>query len=358
MDLLQSLLIPLNGVGDFFSMLMQPLYWAVSGIIVGFHKLFSPIFGTDSGAAWGLSIVFLTIVVRALMIPLFVKQINSTRGMQELQPKMKELQKKYADDRERLGQETMKLYQSEGVNPMASCLPLLIQMPIFIALFRVIEGASRGIARGAFLSGPENEHLLNSLQNATVLGVPLSARFWPIEDGFGGTQVLAGAMTIIMVVAQFLTQRQMMTRNMSPEAMQGPMAQQQKMMLYMFPAMYIFFGATIPIGVLIYLLTTTVWSMGQQAWIIRNNPTPGTPAYLDWEERIRAKGVNPRKVRPGDKLTPGRIAELKAEDEAERKEAEEQARKHHKRPASPQAVKRQQPTHGSRSSRNKSKKKK
>lgn len=355
---LQPLLSPLNAFNDFFSFLAQILYWPVSGIMVGFHKLLSPIFGTGSGWTWTLSIALLTVVVRVAMIPLFMRQINSTRGMQELQPKLQDLQKKYADDRDRLGQETMKLYKDEGVNPMASCLPLLVQMPIFIALYRVIDGASRGIARGSWLSGPENQHLLDSLTNATVFGVTLDAKFWPLVDGFGGGQVLTGIMTIIMVVAQFLTQRQMMTQNMSPQAMQGPMAQQQKMMLYLFPAMYIFFGATIPLGVLIYLLTTTVWSMGQQAWIIRNNPTAGTPAYLAWEDRIRAKGINPRKVRPGDKLNSARIAELKAEDAAEEAARQEEKAKGKKK-ASPDASgtpARRQPSQKSRAQRTNKKK--
>lgn len=361
MELLQPLLTPLNAFNDFFSALAQVLYWPVSGIMVGFHKVLAPVLGTGSGLTWGLSIVLLTVVVRMLMIPLFMRQIQSTRGMQELQPKLQELQKKYADDRDRLGQETMKLYKDEGVNPMASCLPLLIQMPIFIALYRVIDGASRGIARGSWLSGPENQHLLDSLTNATIFGVPLAGKFWPMVDGFGGAQVLTGIMTLIMVVAQFYTQRQMMTQNMSPQAMQGPMAQQQKMMLYLFPAMYIFFGATIPLGVLIYLLTTTVWSMGQQAWIIRNNPTAGTPAYLAWEERISAKGINPRKVRPGDKLNRARIEELKAEEAAEEaaRQAEAAAQGKTKSPSpTPGTPQRRQPTQKPRSQRtNKSKKK-
>ncbi|HMS35848.1 MAG TPA: membrane protein insertase YidC, partial [Arachnia sp.] len=107
------------------SALMQPLYWAVSGLIVFFHWLFTPLLGADSGWTWTLSIVMLTVTIRTILIPLFVKQINSARDMQMLSGKQAELQKKFGHDRERLGQETMKLYKEEGVNPMASCLPLL-----------------------------------------------------------------------------------------------------------------------------------------------------------------------------------------------------------------------------------------
>src|SRR3546814_10381909 len=100
---------------------MVPLYYASSVVLVGFHKLFSTFMDPASGATWALSIVGLTVVIRALLIPLFVKQIKSSRNMQLLQPKVKELQKKYGHDRERLAQETMALYKESGTHPFASC---------------------------------------------------------------------------------------------------------------------------------------------------------------------------------------------------------------------------------------------
>ena len=123
-----------GAIGGF---IMTPLYYVISIIMVGFHKLFSTFLDPSSGAAWALSIVGLTIVIRALLIPLFVKQIKASRNMQLLQPQVKELQKKYGHDREKLTQETMKLYREAGTNPFASCLPILLQMPIFLALFRM-----------------------------------------------------------------------------------------------------------------------------------------------------------------------------------------------------------------------------
>src|SRR5574338_353804 len=116
---------------------MTPLYWITSLILSGFHHVFSLVLDPDSGIAWVLSIIGLTVVIRAALIPLFVKQIKSSRNMQLLQPKVKELQKKYGHDRERLAQETMALYKETGTNPFASCLPILLQMPIFLALFRL-----------------------------------------------------------------------------------------------------------------------------------------------------------------------------------------------------------------------------
>src|SRR5215216_865123 len=128
---------------------MTPLYYVTSAVLSGFHTVFGSVFGPDSGAAWALSIIGLTLVIRAALIPLFVKQIKSSRNMQLLQPRVKELQKKYGHDRERLAQETMKLYKDTGTNPFASCMPILLQMPIFLALFRLIDQAAKnGTAHG------------------------------------------------------------------------------------------------------------------------------------------------------------------------------------------------------------------
>ena len=118
-----------SDLGRIGSAIMQPLYWAVSGLIVLAHRMWAPLFGADSGLTWALSIVVLTIIIRGLMMPLYAKQLNSSRAMQSLQPKIQALQEKYGADRERLGQETMKLYREEGVSPTSSCLPLLIQLP-------------------------------------------------------------------------------------------------------------------------------------------------------------------------------------------------------------------------------------
>ena len=138
---------------DFFvgigSAIMAPLYYATSAVLVAWHWLFSQLgMDPDSGYTWVLSIIGLTITIRALLIPLFVRQIKSSRNMQTLQPQVKELQKKYGHDRERLGQETMKLYKDSGTNPFASCMPLILQAPIFLALFRLLDNAAHGRRKG------------------------------------------------------------------------------------------------------------------------------------------------------------------------------------------------------------------
>lgn len=291
-----DLLVTLNIWDSFYGVLsamMQPLYWAVSGLVVFFHWLYTPLFGAESGWNWTLAIVSLTVVIRTLLIPLFVKQINSARSMQMLQPKMAELQKKHGHDRERLGQETMKMYKEEGVSPTASCLPLLLQMPIFLALFRVLEGVSNGNVRGHFFK--INPDLVSSLQNAEIFGARLADRIFPMTS-FGPTQAVGIVLVVAMVAVFFVTQLQLMRKNLPPESLTGPMAQQQKMMLYLFPVIYAASSVVIPIGVLIYWLTSNLWTMGQQGLLIRNNPAPNTPAFIEWEERMLARGKDPQGI--------------------------------------------------------------
>ena len=158
---------------------MQPLYWVVSGILVLAHGLFSPVFGADTAGPGRCPSSSLTVVIRIALIPLFVKQIKSSRSMQLLQPKVRELQKKYGHDREKLGQETMKLYKENNANPLASCLPLLLQMPIFLALFRVLDGGpgpnAATFVRGHWLE--INPELVDSLNQATIFGARISDTF-------------------------------------------------------------------------------------------------------------------------------------------------------------------------------------
>ncbi|WP_423859928.1 membrane protein insertase YidC [Arachnia propionica] len=291
-----DLLVPLSIWDGFYGLLsamMQPLYWVISGLMVLFHGLWAPLFGADSGVSWTLAIVTLTLVVRTLMIPLFVKQINSSRAMQMLQPRIQELQKKHGADRERVAREMQKLYAEEGVNPMASCFPLLLQMPVFWALFRVLQGVADNQIRGYwFQASPD---LVASLQGADLFGAKLAGRIFPI-DSFGATQILGIVLIAFLVITLFLTQLQLMRKNMPPEALSGPMAQSQKVMLYIFPIMYAASSAVLPLGVLLYWSASNFWTMGQQGLLIRNNPAPNTPAYIDWEERMRSQGKDPKAI--------------------------------------------------------------
>ena len=274
-------------LGDIGHLIMTPLYYAISAVLVAWHWLFTNLFqmNPDGGATWVLSIIGLTITVRAALIPLFVKQINSSRNMQLIQPKVKELQKKYGHDRERLAQETMKLYKESGTNPFASCLPILIQMPIFLALFRLLDHHAANGSGIAFLTDP----LAESFGNAELFGVvPLSATFLD-NGGVLAVQVVAAVLVIAMTATTFTTQRQLMSKNMPADALSGPYAQQQKLLLYVLPVVFAVGGIAFPIGVLFYWTTSNLWTMGQQFYVIRNNPAPGTEAFTAKAERDRLK---------------------------------------------------------------------
>jgi YidC/Oxa1 family membrane protein insertase len=265
--------------------LLSPLYWLVSWIMIGWHWVFAELLGIpNDGVNWALSIIGLVVVIRILLIPLFVRQIKAQRNMQLLQPKVREIQKKYKGDRERLQQETMKLYKDTGTNPFASCMPIILQAPFLFALFRVLDGIARGIPRGAFVTHPE---LFESAQQATIFGAPLSATF--LDAPNIQTKIIAVVMVILMTLTTFLTQRQIMRKNMPKEALEGPFAQQQKILLYVLPLVFAVSGVYFPLGVVLYWLTSNLWTMGQQFYVIRRMPAPGTPAEEAHRRRLEAK---------------------------------------------------------------------
>ncbi len=275
--------------------IMTPLYYVTSGILVVFHKLYNGVLGAPEGLSWTLSIISLTIVIRTALIPLFVKQIKNSRNLQLLQPKVKELQKKYGHDRERLTQETMKLYKDTGTNPLASCLPLLLQMPIFLALFQTLNKAADGEGI-SFMT----DTLAESLRDGTIFGVPISESFTSSGDDIS-TKVLTLTLVVLMTITTFTTQRQLMRKNMPESALTGQYAQQQKILLYVLPVVFAVGGIAFPIGVLLYWSTSNVWTMGQQFYVIRNNPTPGTPAF-DAKTARDAKKHPPAEPPPGDTM--------------------------------------------------------
>jgi YidC/Oxa1 family membrane protein insertase len=271
--------------------ILNPLYDAVSWIIVQFHSLYGLVFDKDSGWAWGLSIVSLVVLIRTALIPLFVKQIKSTRNMQVLQPKMKAIQERYKNDRQKQSEEMMKLYKETGTNPLSSCLPILVQSPFFFALYHVLSNVAKGKPVGVI-----HENLVHSAQSAHIFGAPLPAKFMDSAAAvhqLGTTQAEVRTVTIIMIVlmsaSQFYTQRQLMTKNVDM-SVNTPFMQQQKMLMYVFPLIFAVFGIIAPVGVLVYWLTTNVWTMGQQLVVIRRNPTPGSLAFQQRQERLRAKG--------------------------------------------------------------------
>jgi YidC/Oxa1 family membrane protein insertase len=249
----------------------------VATVLRGIHYMLTHWFhlAPASGWAWGLSIVLLTICVRLVLFPLFVKQIKSQRRMQELAPKIKELQARHKGDRETLNKELMAMYKENNANPISGCLPLILQLPVFFALFSVVN---------EFRPGKDAKFGLSSEQLqqgglAKVFGAPIAASFTSGQDlltklhGSQGTvRIVAAIMIVLMGASTFWTQRQMMVR--AGTAVDKQQQQVQKFMLYVLPLSFAVFGINFPIGVLLYWLTTNLWSMGQQHYVIKRMPPP------------------------------------------------------------------------------------
>jgi YidC/Oxa1 family membrane protein insertase len=281
---------------DIFGTIIAPFKWLVSFIMVAFHDGLSAIgMPAANGWTWTLAIIGLVLVIRAALIPVFVKQIKAQRGMQLLQPDLKKLQEKYKGktdqlSRQAMAQEQMAMYKKHGTNPFSACLPMLIQMPFFFALFQVLSGISQAKDQGAGIGAMSHEQVVE-FDASSIFGAPLSAA---LLHG-GATNVAVVVLSIVMILAmtasQFITQKQIMAKNMSEEAMASPFMRQQKMMLYILPLVFGVGGINFPIGVLIYWTTTNLWTMGQQFFVIRRMPTPGSPAAKALAERRAAKGL-------------------------------------------------------------------
>jgi YidC/Oxa1 family membrane protein insertase len=265
--------------------ILNPLYNFVSGVMVAFHNVFSPIFGTDSGVTWTLSIMGLVVLIRIILIPLFVKQIKSQRAMTALQPHMKAIQAKYKDDRQKQSEEMMKLYKEHKANPLSSCLPILAQAPIFFALFTVLNGIGKNppVSHGVFTQ----EDVVNAAQ-AKFFGAPISETF--LSSDISTVKIVTIILIAFMSLTTFTTQRQLMTKGMPKmDSSNNMMLQQQKIMLYAFPVIFAITGVNFPIGVLIYWSTTNLWTWGQQFYVIKRNPTPGSPAYEELRKKRNKK---------------------------------------------------------------------
>ncbi len=279
---------------DFFAFLW-PIEWVVAWIIYGSHWLFTTLgMSSGPGTAWVLSIVALVIVIRIVLIPLFFKQIKASRGMQMIQPELQAVQKKYKGktdpaSRENMTRETMELYRKHGTNPFASCMPILLQSPIFFALFRVLNSLKQISEGTADPIGPITRSVAGDIESSTLFGAQLSDVF--LQTDSMTSRIVVIVLIVAMSVTTFTTQRQLTMKNMPPSALEGPMAQTQKLMLYMLPIVFAISGVNFPVGVLIYWTVTNLWSMGQQYYTIRRMPTPGSVAEKQMKERQAAKAA-------------------------------------------------------------------
>ena len=265
--------------------------------MVGFHRIFTAIgMPAANGWTWALSVVGLVILLRILLIPLFVKQIKSSRRMQLIQPEIQKIQKKYkgkkdAESRQKMTEETMELYKKTGTNPFSSCMPILLQSPFFFALFRVLDRL-KDIGHGTHHPiGVMTKSLAAQAESSTLFGVKLSSAFLhPADSPVAATRILTVVLIVIMSVTVFTTQHQLMRKNMPASALDNPLAKQQKYIMYIMPVFFAISGVNFPIGVLLYWVTTNLWTMGQQFYTIRRMPAPGSAAEKALEERRKAKG--------------------------------------------------------------------
>lgn len=241
--------------------ILQPLVDFFEGILKFFHD--------TVGASWGLSIILLTIVVRAALLPLAVKQFNSMQALQRIAPHLKVLQEKYKDDKQRLQQETMKFYQEHKVNPFASCLPLVAQLPVFLSLFYMLRKDLRHDICPD-INPPD-------VPNPKPCGQTDASQFWFIHDI---TDKATGSVLVILLVlyvgSQLISSLLMMTATADKN---------QKIIMLVLPFFFVAFVFNFPAGLIMYWITTNVWTIGQQQFLRRvigskappPPPLPGTP---------------------------------------------------------------------------------
>ncbi|MGI8868653.1 MAG: membrane protein insertase YidC, partial [Mycobacteriales bacterium] len=245
------------------------LYTGISWVLLRWHDLFSLFLPHGSGFTWALSIVFLVITIRIILFPLFVKQFHSMRAMQELSPKMQAIRKKYADDRQRQTQEMMALQREAGANPLGGCLPMIVQAPVFLALYHVLRHLRTN--NNATLYGWTRKQF-DSAVGAKFFGAPIPATFRTVGQfdnaNHTTTRVVIIVLLLLSCVATYITQWQNFTRNKANLEPQQMMI--QRLMMYLIPVGLLFSGIVfgLPLGVLLYWLTNNVWTMGQQFYML------------------------------------------------------------------------------------------
>lgn len=288
---------------DIIGTILWPIKWAIEAILVFFHWLLTSI-GMDpaGGFTWVLSVVGLVLVVRAALIPVFVRQIKSQRRMLEVAPQLKKIQDKYRGkkdqfSREAMSRETMALYQKAGTNPFSSCLPLLLQMPIFFGLFSVLNDATHSLVSDRGGVGLLNLELAQQFAESSIFGAHLRESMSSATSG--AVIWVAIIMIVLMSSSQFITQLQIMAKNQSPEMRDSPMYKQQRILLYVLPLVFAFSGFAFPLGVMFYWLTSNFWTMAQQFLVIRNMPTPGSQAALAREARLARRRQRLGQPEPG-----------------------------------------------------------
>ncbi|WP_155763150.1 membrane protein insertase YidC [Mycobacterium avium] len=268
---------------DFFS--LDFVYYPVSWIMWVWYKLFAAMLGPSNFFAWALSVIFLVFTLRALLYKPFVRQIRTTRQMQELQPQIKALEKKYGKDRQRMALEMQKLQREHGFNPILGCLPMLAQIPVFLGLYHVLRSFNR--TTGGFgqphLSVVQNRLTGNYVFTPTDVGHFLDANLFGAPIGAFMTQrtgldaftyfsrpaVIAVGLPVMILagVATYFNSRASVARQ-SPEAAANPQtAMMNKLALYVFPLGVVVGGPFLPLAIILYWFANNIWTFGQQHYV-------------------------------------------------------------------------------------------
>ncbi len=253
---------------------MNPINDLVAWVIMHIYSVLGPKLGATSGVTWVLSIIILVVAMRLILLPLFIKQMHTQRAMTALTPKINEIRKKYKGDKEKLNQETMKLYQEAGVNPLMGCLPVLLQMPLFFALFSVLRAIAEPKAHQA-LPYHLTQTFVTNVSKASIFGVRIKDTF--LHGQSLHVHVVVAFVVLISMATTYLTVRQSMKRGMMPTGSDNPMGQSQKMMAYIMP-LFALTGLYWPFGLVLYWVTTNLWTLGQQWMLLRKYPVGAAAA--------------------------------------------------------------------------------
>jgi YidC/Oxa1 family membrane protein insertase len=253
--------------------ILNPFYEAVAWVLLRLHSLLSIPFGANSGWSWALSIILLVVLMRLILVPLFVKQMHSQRKMQALAPQVQALRKKYKNDKQTMNQEVMKLYQENGANPLAGCLPLVVQLPVFFALFNVLRSIAEdkpnyGISK-AVLASAQHAHILWATIADRIVTSPLPP--YHLAPGPVSAKIEIGIVVVISATTTFMTVRQSVKRGIGQPGQDpnNPMANSQKYMMYIAP-LFALSGLYWQFGLVMYWVTTNLWTLGQQYVLFRN----------------------------------------------------------------------------------------
>ncbi|RSX54534.1 60Kd inner membrane protein [Bifidobacterium dolichotidis] len=269
--------------------LLTPIEWLMTWIMNLFHKFVTLLGAPEVGASWVLAIIFLVIVVQCCVFPLFYKQMKSMRRMQAIQPKMLKIQNKYKGkndpaSKDAMQREMMKLYQDNNVNPAGSCLPMLIQGPVFMCMFYVLSVIPY-IANGKHAPlGAFDQPTAQQFVDTHFFGISLQTRFSDPTTTTSG-RVVIGLFVAAMCFCLWFMQLYTMKRNTPAASMTKQTQTMQKFMLWGFPIMYIFSGIAMPFAVLVYWLTNNICNLLRSVWQVHEFPTPGSPAAEAKEKR-------------------------------------------------------------------------